>query len=94
MCLTNADLLAIIAIQNEKREKKDMWNLEGMQVWGSYLDEVEVSGRVTLSRVAYGGAVQHHIKLDKGLSIAGGRVIRPAGDVIIIDHRHITRVKD
>lgn len=92
--MTFSPTFVIIVLQNEKREGKVMWNLEGMQVWGSYLDSVEVSGRVTLSRVAYGGSVQHHIKLDKGLSIAEGRVTRPAGDVIIIEHKHITRVKD
>ena len=36
-----------------------MWNLEGMQVTGTYLDEVEVAGRVTLSHVAYGGGVNY-----------------------------------
>ena len=45
-----------------------MWNLEGMQVWGTYLDLVEVSGRVTLSRVAYGGGVEHHVKIDEGFT--------------------------
>tara|TARA_Y100000389_G_scaffold200089_1_gene239807 strand:+ start:1103 stop:1378 length:276 start_codon:yes stop_codon:yes gene_type:complete len=91
--LTNADLLAIIVVQNEKRGE-DMWNLQGMQVWGTYLDEAEVSGRVTLSRVAYGGGVEHHVKIDEGFSIANGRVNRPAGDVIIIHHQNITRMCD
>ena len=71
-----------------------MWNLEGMQVWGTYLDLVEVSGRVTLSRVAYGGSVEHHVKIDEGFTAVEGRLIRPAGDVIIIEHKHITRVRD
>jgi hypothetical protein len=71
-----------------------MWNLEGMQVKGTYLEEVPVSGRVTLSRVAYGGDVQHHIKLDQGITAAGGRVKRPAGDVIILRHKYIEEVRD
>lgn len=40
-----------------------MWNLEGKQVTGTYLDEFPVVGRVWLSRVAYGGIVQHHVTL-------------------------------
>ena len=71
-----------------------MWNLEGMQVKGTYLEEVEVSGKVTLSRVCYGGDVQHHIKLDRGITAVGGRVNRPAGDVIILSHKYISQVRD
>ena len=71
-----------------------MWNLEGMQVWGTYLHLVEVSGRVTLSRVAYGGGVEHHVKIDEGFTAVNGRLTRPAGDVIIIEHKHITRMRD
>jgi hypothetical protein len=33
------------------------WNLEGLNVWGMYLDMFPVSGRVELSRVKYGGGV-------------------------------------
>lgn len=91
--MTNAVMLAIIVVQNEKRGE-DMWNLQGMQVTGTYLDEAEVSGIVTLSRVCYGGGVQHHVKIDAGFSAANGRVNRPAGDVIIIDHKYITGVRD
>lgn len=36
------------------------WVLEGMRVRGTYLDEFPVTGTVTLSRVTYGGAVNHH----------------------------------
>jgi len=71
-----------------------MWNLEGMQVWGTYLDLVEVSGRVTHSRVAYGGGVEHHVKIDDGFIAVEGRLNRPAGDVIIIHHKDITRMRD
>ena len=83
----------IIYLQNEKRGE-DMWNLQGMQVTGTYLNEAEVSGTVTLSRVAYGGGVEHHVKIDEGFSAANGRVNRPAGDVIIIQHTDITRMRD
>lgn len=71
-----------------------MWNLEGMQVTGTYLDEVEVAGRVTLSHVAYGGGVEHHVKIDNGFTAVGGRVRRDAGEVIIIEHKYITGVRD
>ena len=71
-----------------------MWNLEGMQVWGTYLDLVEVSGRVTHSRVAYGGGVEHHVKIDNGFTAVGGRVSRDAGEVIIVEHKYITGVRD
>jgi len=71
-----------------------MWNLEGMQIEGTYLDEVEVSGRVTHSRVAYGGGVEHHVKIDNGFSAVDGRVRREAGEVIIVEHKYITGVGD
>lgn len=71
-----------------------MWNLEGMQVTGTYLDEVEVAGRVTLSRVAYGGGVEHHVKIDNGFTAVDGRVHRDAGEVIIVEHKYITGVRD
>lgn len=71
-----------------------MWNLEGMQIEGTYLDEVEVSGRVTHSRVAYGGGVEHHVKIDNGFSAVSGRVRREAGEVIIVEHKYITGVRD
>jgi len=71
-----------------------MWNLEGMRVTGTYLDVVEVSGKVTHSRVAYGGGVEHHVKIDEGFTAVNGRLTRPAGDVIIIHHKHITGVRD
>ena len=75
-----------------------MWNLEGMQVEGIYLSEAAVSGKVTLSRVCYGGGVTHHVAIDKGFFITApsGQVIirREAGDVVIIEHKHITKVRD
>ena len=76
-----------------------MWNLEGMRVKGLYLSgDVPVSGKVTLSRVEYGGNVSHHVKLDNGFQWKGstGKVIvsREAGEVVIVDHKYITEVRD
>jgi hypothetical protein len=39
-----------------------MWNLEGQNVRGEYFG-VPVEGIVTLSRVKYGGTVQHTVEL-------------------------------
>ena len=76
-----------------------MWNLEGMRVKGLYLSgDVPVSGKVTHSRVCYGGSVSHHVKLDKGFEWKGStnRVIvsRKAGETVIVDHKYITEVRD
>ena len=69
------------------------WNLEGLRVKGLYLSgDVPVSGKVTLSRVEYGGNVSHHVTLDKGFSWKNGLVQREAGDTVIVDHKYITRV--
>ena len=71
-----------------------MWNLTGMQVKGNYLGDIEVAGKVTLSRVEYGGNVSHHIKLDKAFDAGYGNIRRAAGDVVIVDHKYITEVRD
>jgi hypothetical protein len=65
------------------------WNLEGMIVKATYLDEFEVSGVVELSRVAYGGRVNHHIRLDEPINVYGAE-----RDRVIIEHSQIERVKD
>jgi len=71
------------------------WNLEGMRVKGLYLDgDQPVSGKVTLSRVCYGGSVSHHIKLDKGFQYKDTTISREAGEVVIVDHKYITEVRD
>jgi hypothetical protein len=44
--------------------------------------------------VAYGGGVEHHVKIDEGFTAVEGRLNRPAGDVIIIHHKDITRMRD
>ena len=47
------------------------WILEGKRVRGLYLDEFSVEGTVYHSRVAYGGAVDHHITLDTPITVYG-----------------------
>ena len=71
-----------------------MWNLEGMRVKGTYLGDIQVAGKVTLSRVCYGGGVSHHIKLDEAFDAGYGNIRRAAGEVIIVDHKYITEVRD
>lgn len=65
------------------------WNLEGLQVFGNYMDQFPVSGRVTLSRVTYGGEVNHHINLDSSIEVYGA--IR---DSVILNMKDIIRVCD
>jgi len=43
--------------------QKQSWQLEGCKVKGKYLDIFPYTGVVTLSRVKYGGHVQHTVKL-------------------------------
>lgn len=67
------------------------WNLEGLAVEANYLD-IPVVGKVTLSRVKYGGGISHHVELFN--SIKDGPISRPAGDVVIVDHESVTRVME
>jgi len=76
-----------------------MWNLEGMRVKGMYLSgDQPVSGTVTHSRVEYGGNVSHHVKLDKGFQWKNSAdkvvISRESGEVVIVDHKYITEVRD
>ena len=64
-----------------------MWNLESLNVSAVYLDTFPVTGKVTLSRVKYGGDVCHHIQLDSPINIYGA--IR---DVVIVDHKNIQTI--
>jgi hypothetical protein len=68
------------------------WNLEGLRVWGHYLDMFPVSGEVVLSRVCYGGAVQHTVVLEQPLTVFGR--VRAAGERVLLDHKDVVRVKD
>lgn len=63
------------------------WNLEGMTVFGNYLGEFPIRGTVTLSRVQYGGGVNHHVKLDTPIKVYGSE-----RDVVIMEHKYINRV--
>lgn len=64
------------------------WILEGLTVSGNYLDSIPVEGKVTLSRVKYGGKVSHHVQLFKPVNVYGA--IR---DVVILDHDQIQNVR-
>lgn len=69
------------------------WNLEGERVMATYLDNaVAVTGTIYLSRVAYGGQVQHHVKLEQPFSVLGGAVKRDVGESVIVDHQNVLRV--
>lgn len=65
------------------------WNLEGMRVWGTYLETFPVVGRVELSRVKYGGGISHHILLEEPIEIFGA-----TRDRVILDHAKIERVAE
>lgn len=69
------------------------WNLEGMYVEGVYCEDLPVGGVVVLSRVAFGGRVKHHVKLDYGINW-DNKIVRDAGEVVIIDHSTVEIVKD
>ena len=56
-----------------KKMKNDIWHLEGMKVWGTYLDLFPVGGTVTESRVKYGGKVCHTVKLNSPIEVFGAR---------------------
>lgn len=64
-----------------------IWDLEGLRVVGTYLDEIPVTGRVHLSRVAYGGRVNHHVTLDSPINVFG--TVR---ETVIIEHAQVERV--
>jgi len=67
-----------------------MWNLEGMTVTGNYYD-IPVSGKVEMSRVAYGGGVKHTVVLDKPIQM---RWRTEPTTRVIMNHAEILTVKD
>jgi len=69
--------------------KNDIWNLEGMKVWGTYLNTFPVGGTVTLSRVKYGGGVCHTVQLNSPILVFGA--IR---ERVILEHSDISGVRD
>lgn len=64
------------------------WNLEGLHVTGMYMGEYPVAGRVMLSRVKYGGGIQHTILLDKPLHIYSH-----VRERVALDHEEVVRVR-
>jgi hypothetical protein len=67
------------------------WNMEGLHVEATYLEDFKVSGVVVESRVRYGGTVCHTIVLDKPLHM---RWRQEPAERVIIDHETITRVRE
>lgn len=65
------------------------WNLEGLCVEATYLEDYAVEGVVETSRVAYGGEVKHTIVLRNPIVIYGAE-----RDRLIIDHKSVSRVKN
>lgn len=52
-------------------ENKTMWDREGEEVVFKYHRSVPCSGKITSSRVLYGGNVQHTVLLDSPVEIRG-----------------------
>jgi len=63
-----------------------MWSLEGLYVEGIYLN-IPVSGKVGLSRVAYGGEVHHHVDLNEPIVLFGS-----VRERVILSHKEVTKV--
>jgi len=69
-----------------------MWNLEGQIVRGEYLGH-KVEGVVTLSRVKYGGEVQHTVDLFFPITIFGDErttVLLDASEVVHVEYESVT----
>ena len=65
-----------------------MWNLEGQIVRGEYFGK-KVEGVVTLSRVKYGGAVQHTVDLFFPITMFGQErttVLLDASEVVHVEY--------
>jgi len=67
----------------------DIWNLENMIVSGQYMGEYPVTGKVTQSRVKYGGKISHHVELDTPLELFG-----ELRNTVILEHKHIESVRN
>ena len=63
------------------------WNLEGLHIRATYLEEIPVVGRVHHSRVGLGGRVHHHITLDTPINVYGA-----VRETVIIDHAQVEEV--
>ena len=69
-----------------------MWNLEGQTVRGYYFGH-QVEGVVILSRVKYGGSVQHTVDLFFPITIYGQErtsVLLDANEVAHVEYESVT----
>jgi len=70
-----------------------MWNLEGLTVRGEYFGH-KVEGVVTLSRVKFGGAVQHTVDLFYPITLFSTAekttVLLDANEVTYIEYESVT----
>ncbi len=69
-----------------------MWNLEGLTVKGTYFG-LPVEGVVTLSRVKFGGTVQHTVDLFYPITLFGSErttVLLDANEVTFIEYESVT----
>ena len=69
-----------------------MWNLEGLVVRGEYFGK-KVEGIVTLSRVKFGGTVQHTVDLFFPITMYGQErttVLLDANEVIHVEYESVT----
>jgi len=69
-----------------------MWNLEGQTVRGEYFG-IPVEGIVTMSRVKYGGSVQHTVDLFFPITVFGNErttVLLDADEVTYIEYESVT----
>ena len=68
-----------------------MWNLEGQTVRGEYFG-VPVEGVVTLSRVKFGGSVQHTLDLFFPITMFGSErttVLLDADEVVHVEYESV-----
>jgi len=63
------------------------WNLENLRIEGMYMGKFPVSGRVSLSRVKYGGGIQHTVVLDAPIEVYSAM-----RDRVLLDHENVVRV--
>ena len=69
-----------------------MWNLEGQTVRGAYFG-LTVEGIVTLSRVKFGGTVQHTVELFFPITMFGSErttVLLDANEITYIEYESTT----
>ena len=69
-----------------------MWNLEGLIVRGEYFG-TKVEGVVTLSRIKFGGSVQHTVDLFFPITMFGSErtsVLLDANEVAHVEYESVT----